>query len=179
MSKPSQPSNIAHHTAGRKVCPAHRLRLCRHDFGSFEIDGHKFFFKIDYYHPTLEHGSRGPSRPANGFKQLLTQLLGFGGEKHDDAVDALVYLILGLADDGIEEQRVRFLARHGFVIHACPTSAPHHKPLTVHAVTLHTNIAVLSIHSAIFYDHRRAMDLNEIGERLVPGLHVINLLRGQ
>jgi hypothetical protein len=39
-----------------------------------------------------------------GCEQLLTQLLGFGNEKHDDAVDALVYLILGLAGDGIEEQ---------------------------------------------------------------------------
>ena len=32
---------------------------------------------------------------------LMTQLLGFGSEKHDDAVDALVYLILGLLGDGI------------------------------------------------------------------------------
>ena len=36
-----------------------------------------------------------------GCEQLLTQLLGFGGEKHDDAVDALVYLFLGLIGDGI------------------------------------------------------------------------------
>jgi hypothetical protein len=34
------------------------------------------------------------------------QLLGFGVKKHDDAVDALVYLILGLVGDGIEEQKV-------------------------------------------------------------------------
>jgi hypothetical protein len=40
--------------------------------------------------------------PRTGCEQLLTQLLGFGGEKHDDAVDALVYLILGLVGDGIE-----------------------------------------------------------------------------
>jgi predicted phage terminase large subunit-like protein len=35
-------------------------------------------------------------RPRTGCEQLLTQLLGFGVEKHDDAVDALVYLILSL-----------------------------------------------------------------------------------
>jgi len=45
----------------------------------------------------------------HGCEQLLTQLLGFGGEKHDDAVDALVYLILGLAGDGIEEQKVHYV----------------------------------------------------------------------
>jgi hypothetical protein len=39
-------------------------------------------------------------------QQLLTQPLGFGGEKHDDAVDAPVYLILGLVGYGIEEQRL-------------------------------------------------------------------------
>jgi hypothetical protein len=36
-------------------------------------------------------------------QQLLTQPLGFGGEKHDDAVDAP---ILGLVGYGIEEQRL-------------------------------------------------------------------------
>jgi predicted phage terminase large subunit-like protein len=47
--------------------------------------------------------------PRKGCEQLLTQLLGFGGEKHDDAVDALVYLILGVIGDGIEEQRVHYV----------------------------------------------------------------------
>ena len=47
--------------------------------------------------------------PRSGCEQLLTQLLGFGGEKHDDAVDALVYLILGLIGDGIEEQKVHYV----------------------------------------------------------------------
>jgi hypothetical protein len=37
-------------------------------------------------------------------EQLSTQLFGFGAEKHDDAVDALVYLILGVAGDGIEQR---------------------------------------------------------------------------
>lgn len=47
--------------------------------------------------------------PRKGCEQLLTQLLGFGAEKHDDAVDALVYLILGVIGDGIEEQKVHFV----------------------------------------------------------------------
>lgn len=47
--------------------------------------------------------------PRTGCEQLITQLLGFGAEKHDDAVDALVYLILGLVGDGIEEQKVHYI----------------------------------------------------------------------
>jgi predicted phage terminase large subunit-like protein len=47
--------------------------------------------------------------PRTGCEQLLTQLLGFGVEKHDDAVDALVYLILGLVGEGIEEQKVHYV----------------------------------------------------------------------
>jgi predicted phage terminase large subunit-like protein len=47
--------------------------------------------------------------PRAGCKQLLTQLLGFGAEKHDDAVDALVYLMLGVIGDGIEEQKVHYV----------------------------------------------------------------------
>jgi hypothetical protein len=42
-------------------------------------------------------------------EQLLMQLFGFGGEKFDDAVDALVYLILGVIGDGTEEQKVHFV----------------------------------------------------------------------
>jgi predicted phage terminase large subunit-like protein len=47
--------------------------------------------------------------PRKGCEQLLTQLLGFGAEKHDDAVDALVYLILSVIDDGIEERKVHMV----------------------------------------------------------------------
>ena len=47
--------------------------------------------------------------PRSWCEQLLTQLLGFGGEKHDDAVDAFDYLILGLIGDGIEEQKVHYV----------------------------------------------------------------------
>jgi hypothetical protein len=39
-------------------------------------------------------------------EQLMTQLLGFGSENHDDTCDTLVYLILELVGDGIEEQKV-------------------------------------------------------------------------
>jgi hypothetical protein len=34
-----------------------------HDFGSFEIDGQTFFWKIDYYTPTLDGGSEDPADP--------------------------------------------------------------------------------------------------------------------
>jgi hypothetical protein len=34
-----------------------------HDFGAFEIAGDKFFFKIDYYAPDMEHGSEDPADP--------------------------------------------------------------------------------------------------------------------
>jgi predicted phage terminase large subunit-like protein len=40
--------------------------------------------------------------PRTGMEELLTQLFGFGTEAHDDLVDALVYLILGLAEEGID-----------------------------------------------------------------------------
>jgi hypothetical protein len=40
---------------------------------------------------------------------VLTQLLGFGAEKHDDAVDALVYLILGLVGEGIAPQDIHYV----------------------------------------------------------------------
>ena len=32
-----------------------------HDFGSFEFAGRKFFWKIDYYDPTLQLGSEDPA----------------------------------------------------------------------------------------------------------------------
>ena len=47
--------------------------------------------------------------PRRGCEQLLTQLLGFGVEKHDDAVDALVYLMLGLVGEGIAPQEVHYV----------------------------------------------------------------------
>jgi predicted phage terminase large subunit-like protein len=47
--------------------------------------------------------------PRHGCEELITQLLGFGAEKHDDAVDALVYLILGQVSDRIEQQKVNYV----------------------------------------------------------------------
>ena len=34
-----------------------------HDFGDFELDGEKYFFKIDYYSPDMQGGSEDPSDP--------------------------------------------------------------------------------------------------------------------
>jgi len=34
-----------------------------HDFGSVEVSGDKFFFKIDYYDPTMERRSDNPADP--------------------------------------------------------------------------------------------------------------------
>ena len=47
--------------------------------------------------------------PRTGCKQLLTQLLEYGAEKHDDGVDAICYLILGVAQAGIEEAVVQYI----------------------------------------------------------------------
>ena len=35
-----------------------------HDFGAFEADGHRVFFKIDYYDSTLTYHSPDPSDPS-------------------------------------------------------------------------------------------------------------------
>jgi len=35
-----------------------------HDFGSFEVDGHRLFFKIDYYDKSRCYHSRDPSDPS-------------------------------------------------------------------------------------------------------------------
>ena len=34
-----------------------------HDFGSFDLVGRKFYWKIDYYDKTLRYGSEDPSDP--------------------------------------------------------------------------------------------------------------------
>ena len=34
-----------------------------HDFGSFELAGETYFFKVDYYSPDLEGGSEDPADP--------------------------------------------------------------------------------------------------------------------
>ena len=45
-----------------------------HDFGSFEIDGHTFFFKHDYYDKAMQYGSDDPSDPAKTTRVLTLML---------------------------------------------------------------------------------------------------------
>lgn len=51
--------------------------------------------------------------PRTGCEDLLIQLLGFGVEEHDDLVDAFVYAILGLVQQGLEVQKVTDLFSAG------------------------------------------------------------------
>lgn len=44
--------------------------------------------------------------PRNGCEDLIIQLLGFGVEEHDDLVDAFVYLVLGLVQQGMQNPEV-------------------------------------------------------------------------
>jgi hypothetical protein len=45
-----------------------------HDFGSFEVAGDKFFWKIDYYDADLEHGSEDPADPSKTTRVLTLML---------------------------------------------------------------------------------------------------------
>jgi hypothetical protein len=45
-----------------------------HDFGSFDLAGDKFFWKIDYYDSTLEFGSDDPADPSKTTR-ILTLML--------------------------------------------------------------------------------------------------------
>jgi hypothetical protein len=45
-----------------------------HDFGSFEADGHKIYFKIDYFDQSLTYHSPDPSDPAVT-KRVITIML--------------------------------------------------------------------------------------------------------
>ena len=45
-----------------------------HDFGSFEVDGHRLFFKIDYYDNTLSQHSPDPTDPSVT-KRVITIML--------------------------------------------------------------------------------------------------------
>jgi Protein of unknown function (DUF3768) len=45
-----------------------------HDFGSFEIAGEQFFFKIDYYNRNLDGGSEDPADP-DATTRVLTIML--------------------------------------------------------------------------------------------------------
>jgi hypothetical protein len=45
-----------------------------HDFGSFELCGRKFFWKIEYYDRAMEHGSEDPSDPAKTTRVMTVML---------------------------------------------------------------------------------------------------------
>ena len=45
-----------------------------HDFGSFELDGQKVYFKFDYYDRNLEFGSEDPSDPEQTTRVLTVML---------------------------------------------------------------------------------------------------------
>jgi Protein of unknown function (DUF3768) len=45
-----------------------------HDFGSIEFLGRKFFWKLDYYDPTLTYGSEDPADPAKTTRVLTIML---------------------------------------------------------------------------------------------------------
>ncbi len=38
--------------------------MAKHDFGSFEADGHLIYFKIEYYDKALTYHSPDPSDPS-------------------------------------------------------------------------------------------------------------------
>lgn len=45
-----------------------------HDFGNFEHDGNRIFWKIDYYDRALEYGSEHPEDPAQTTRVLTIML---------------------------------------------------------------------------------------------------------
>lgn len=45
-----------------------------HDFGNFEIDGRKLFFKIDHYDEAMEFGSEDPADPTKTTRVLTIML---------------------------------------------------------------------------------------------------------
>jgi hypothetical protein len=45
-----------------------------HDFGSFEVAGRKFFFKLDYYDATMQFGSEDPADPSKTTRVMTIML---------------------------------------------------------------------------------------------------------
>lgn len=44
---------------------------CEHDFGTINLDGKTYYFKIDYYDKSYEKGSEDPANPAVTRRVLL------------------------------------------------------------------------------------------------------------
>src|ERR1044071_1565776 len=47
---------------------------CEHDFGSFDVDGEKYFWKIDYYDASMAMGSEDPADPGKTTRVLTVML---------------------------------------------------------------------------------------------------------
>ena len=45
-----------------------------HDFGAFEVEDHRLFFKIEYYSRDMQHGSEDPADPAKTIRVLTLML---------------------------------------------------------------------------------------------------------
>ncbi len=45
-----------------------------HDFGAFDLEGQKLFFKIDYYDPSFTQGSENPANPGKTVRVLTLML---------------------------------------------------------------------------------------------------------
>jgi Protein of unknown function (DUF3768) len=45
-----------------------------HDFGAFEHEGQRIFWKIDYYDAAMKHGSENPADPAQTVRVLTIML---------------------------------------------------------------------------------------------------------
>ena len=65
----SLPSDVKA-SAVRKTATFEAFTQSEHDFGSFELAGRTFFWKIDYYDPNLEFGSEDPADPTKTTRVL-------------------------------------------------------------------------------------------------------------
>ena len=54
----------------RAACLAHNDPHGEHDFGSFEIAGQKFFWKLDYFDAEMKYGSEDPADPSKTTRVL-------------------------------------------------------------------------------------------------------------
>ena len=52
----------------------HSHGTIEHDLGTFDIDGERIMFKIDYHDKTMEFGSEDPSDPAVTTRVLTIML---------------------------------------------------------------------------------------------------------